>query len=71
MKVTLSDIFHGGPLWPSYIIGQVTVVCLIQARKCPNNCFKQKRFSWTVPYLTSIILCHIFLQFKDSDGFQN
>ena len=30
----------------------------MQARKGPNNCLK--RFCWTLPYLTSIILFQIF-----------
>ena len=43
-------------------------MCVRQARKCPNNCFK--RSCWIVPYLTSIILCQIFLHTRDSSGLQ-
>ena len=64
MNFKCSDILYGGLLWPSYNIGQLTDVCLIQAKKGPNNCFK--RFYCTLPYLTSIILFQICLHPKIS-----
>ena len=68
MKVILSDILQGEPLWPTYIIGQFAGSVLKKTRKGPNNCLK--RFRWTVPYLTSIILCQLFLHPNNSSGFQ-
>ena len=44
-------------------------MCIRQASKCSNNCFK--RFCWTVPYLTSSIMYHISLHPRDSAGFQD
>ena len=68
MKVELPNILKGGPLWPSYIIGQLTGSVLNIGKKRSKNCFK--RFCWTVPYLTAVILCQISLQPKDCGSFQ-
>ena len=54
---------------PGTLLDKQPEVCLRQAKKCPNNCFK--RFCWTVPYLTSIRLCQIFLHPKDTSGIQH
>ena len=59
MKVKFSDILYGGLLWPSYIIGKLSGSVSNTGKKGSNNCFK--RFCWTLPYLTSIILFQIFL----------
>ena len=64
MEVKLSDILQGGPLWPSYIIGQLSGSVFNAGKKGSTNCFK--RFCWTVPYLTAVILCQISLHPKDS-----
>ena len=61
-KVKLSDILQGGPLLPSYIIGQLTRSVFNTDKKGSKNCFKH--FCWTLPYLTAVIPCQISLHPK-------
>ena len=68
IKFNFSNIFMVDYCDPVTLSDNKPEVCLIQACKGPNNCFK--RFCWTLSYLTSIILFLIFLHLKDSGGFR-
>ena len=59
MKFKFSDILYGGLLWPSCMIRQLTGSVFNTDKKGSKNCFN--RFCWTLPYLTSIILFHVFV----------
>ena len=68
MKFEFSNILYGGLLSPSYIIRQLTGSVFDTGLKWSKQLFK--RFCWTLPYLTFIILFKIFLHPKDSGGFK-
>ena len=69
MKVKLSDILHGVPLWPSYIIRQLTGSGHNTGKKGPKQLFEMVLLDNTLLVINNTV--PYFLTPKDFADFQH